>query len=121
MNPPLGLRRFEVVETREAVQLTPDNLEAVAAWCGGTAYRHDGAPERGTIDYPVDSERHEESVRMVSVGDVLVKAGEGDFYDVPLWLFEQRCLPRWREVDRHVPEPPALGVLTGTSLRIVRR
>ena len=41
MNTPPGLRRFEVVETREAVQLTPDNPMAPHWWRQCLTCRHE--------------------------------------------------------------------------------
>lgn len=60
----------------KAVRLSPDNLDAVAAWCGGNVKGIKRPPEHRVIDFYDQNQ----SEQRAECGDWLVRSPAGEFF-----------------------------------------
>lgn len=100
----------------EAMPLTRENVEAAAAWCGGSVIRiakpSDPADEYVALDYPTlkGGQRAEtvDSSGRYRHGDVLVRGANGDFAAMTASAFYDRFNADPDDVAPQVEIPPPL-------------
>jgi hypothetical protein len=76
----------------EARQFTPDNADAVAAWCGGRVERLAKPSDPTDVFTGLDIATLEGIMR-ASVGDYVIKGVKGEFYPCKPDIFEATYEP----------------------------
>lgn len=91
----MSVRRFTVTETREVMEVTSENLDEVASWCGGKiVWAPDADPRPSYVHY----QTHKGDIvgGPAEPGDVLVRDPRG-LRNVSREEFERDLLPGWTE------------------------
>ena len=77
----LDIKEYRKTATIKAVKLTHDNLDDVAAWCGGTSYRLAHRGDHGEDISHVTIKTLEGTMR-ADLGDWVAKGIQGEFWPI---------------------------------------